>query len=41
MQQEHEAKVTEYAEETEKLNKNVETLEEQLQEVCMRKCFSV
>lgn len=36
MMQEHEAKVTEYAEETEKLNKNVETLEEQLQELKLR-----
>lgn len=36
MMQEHEAKVTEYAEETERLNKNVETLEEQLQELKLR-----
>lgn len=36
MMQEHEAKVTEYAEETEKLNKNVETLEEQFQELKLR-----
>ncbi|KAL9955161.1 hypothetical protein ACROYT_G036447 [Oculina patagonica] len=36
MMQDHEAKVKEYEEETEKLNKIVETLEEQLQELKLR-----
>ena len=35
-QQDHEAKVKEYEDKTEKLNKTVETLEEQLQEVCCK-----